>query len=308
MKNKNLYIIIGIVLVAIVSYVAYKGSKVNSSMQTGQSGSQMIHVVAAENFYGDIIKQLGGNHVAVTSILSDPNVDPHEYESNVQDSIAISKADIVMKNGDDYDTWMDKLLSASPNKNRVVLTGADIADHKLADNPHVWYGVDNVKTIAQKITNMLKQKDSADSAEFDKNLATFDDSLQPIQQKIDAIKATYNNTPVALTETIYLYQTQPAGLNVLTPIAFERAIAEGNDPSADDVAKANDQINNNQVKVLIYNEQTITPVTTNMQNEAKSKNIPVVPVTETMPTTKHYQSWMLDQLTNLTNALQSTAK
>ena len=120
------------------------------------------------------------------------------------------------------------------------------------------------------------------------------------------IKAKYNGTPVALTETIYLYQTQPMGLNVLTPLAFERAIAEGNDPSADDVAKTNDQITNKQVKVLIYNEQTVTPVTTNLQSEAKQQNIPFVPVTETMPTNKHYQGWMEDQLTSLENALQNS--
>lgn len=308
MKNKYLFYFIGVIAIIIIIVLSRKMLKTTSQNSAIQSSSQILHVVAAENFYGDITKQLGGNHVAVISILSDPNVDPHEYESNVQDGIAISKADIVVKNGDDYDTWMGKLLSASPNKNRVVLTGADIADHKLPDNPHVWYGIANVKTIAQKITNTLKQKDSADAADFDKNLVTFDNSLQQIQQKIDTIKATYNNTPVALTETIYLYQTQPAGLHVLTPLAFERAIAEGNDPSADDVAKANDQIHNGEVKVLIYNKQTITPVTTNMQNEAKSKNVPVVPVTETMPITKHYQSWMLDQLASLAAALQSTAK
>jgi zinc/manganese transport system substrate-binding protein len=305
MKNKNLYILFGIILIALVSYVVYKGSKTNSSMQSTQEGSQKIHVVAAENFYGDIVQQLGGKHVQVLSVLSDPNVDPHEYESNVQDGIAVAKANLVIKNGDGYDTWMDKLLSASPSKTRVILTGTDIADHKIADNPHVWYGVDNVKTIARKITVTLKQEDPADANEFDQNLTAFDISLQSIQQKIDAIKAKYSSTQVGLTETIYLYQTQPAGLNVLTPLSFERAIAEGNDPSADDVAKANDQITNKQVKVLIYNEQTITPVTTNMQNEAKQQNIPVVPVTETMPTNKHYQSWMMDQLTNLEAALQS---
>ena len=301
MNKQILIIIIFIVLVTGLVFFLDK----NKNHQTS-SNTNKIQIVAAENFYGDIAQQLGGDHVSVTSILSDPNVDPHEYESNVQDGIAIAKAAIVIKNGEDYDTWIDKLISASPNKNRVVLTGADIATHKLEDNPHIWYGIDNVKEVAQKITDSLKQQDSADAAEYDQNLATFDNSLTPIQQKMDAIKSKYNGTPVALTETIYLYQTQAMGLNVLTPHAFEQAIAEGNDPSADDVAKANDQITQKQVKVLIYNAQTVTPVTTNLQNEAKVKNIPFVTVTETMPTTKHYQSWMMDQLTNLENALQAT--
>lgn len=295
----------GFIAIVIVGFLVRQGIKSTNTTTTLTGQSSIIRVVAAENFYGDIVSQLGGKHVLVTSILSDPNVDPHQYESNIQDAIAINKATVVIKNGDGYDTWMDKLLSASPNTKRIVLTGAAIADHKLPDNPHVWYGIENIQTIASKITATLKTQDSADSSEFDKNLLNFDNSLKPIVQKIMDIKTSYAQTPVGLTETIYLYQTQQMALSVLTPFSFEKAIAEGNDPSADDVAKANDQITKKQIKVLIYNEQTITPVTTNLQNLATQQHIPVVPVTETMPATKNYQTWMLSQLVSLQNALQS---
>jgi len=302
MKKIVIGIIVIFIFLAILSFALNRKAYVPQTSNT----SSVIQVVAAENFYGDIVKQLGGNHVSVLSILSDPNADPHEYESSVQDAIAVAKANIVIENGFDYDTWMDKLLSASPNKNRVVLVGHQIADHTLPDNPHVWYGFDNVHTIAGRITEVLKQQDPADSGEFDQNLTTFDNSLQPLEQKIADIKAKYNGTPVGLTETIYLYQTIPEGLHVLTPFNFEKAIAEGNDPSADDVATTNDQITKKGVKVLIYNEQTITPITTNLQNEAKQLNIPIIPVWETEPQGKTYQTWMMGQLTDLENALQST--
>ena len=260
-------------------------------------------MVAAENFYGDIVQQLGGSHVSVVSILSDPNIDPHEYESNVQNAVAVSKAQLVIENGDGYDAWMDKLLSASPSAARMVLVASDIADHKLSDNPHVWYGIDNIQTIAKSITAALEKIDPANKDTFDANLSAFLQSLAQIQQKLADLKGKYNGVPVALTETIFLYQTGPTGLNVLTPFEFEKAVAEGNDPPADTVVAANDQITNHQVKVLIYNEQTSTPITTNLQNEAKQANIPVVPVTETMPPGKHYQGWMLDQLNALQQAL-----
>lgn len=301
MKSKYLYFILGILLI-ICAYGVYKVSK--TAVRPQQTG--IVSIVAAENFYGDIAQQLGGGHVHVLSILSDPNADPHQYESNVQDAIGVAKASIVIENGEGYDTWMDKLLSASPNKNRTVLVGTDIADHKIEDNPHVWYGFDNIQTIATKITATLKQKDPKDAKEFDQNLTIFTHSLQPLQQKITDIKTAYNGTPVGLTETIYLYQTQQEGLSVLTPYEFEKAIAEGNDPSADDVAKANDQINKKLVKILIYNQQTITPITTNLQNEAKQQNIPLVSVWETLPQGKHYQDWMMGQLTDLQQALQSS--
>lgn len=279
------------------------GGSTASGNPTSNGSSTTISVVAAENFYGDVVKQLGGSHVSVKSILSDPNVDPHEYESNVQNAEEVSKAQLVIENGLGYDTWMDQLLSASPNPNRIVLVAGNIADHKLTDNPHVWYGFDNMTTIVQGITAALKKLDNADSSTFDRNLATFKQSLVPLQQKISGINSKYKGTPVALTETIYLYQSTPEGLNVLTPFEFEKAIAEGNDPPANTVTISNDQISRKEVKILIYNEQTITPITTNLQNEARQLNIPIVPVTETMPPGKTYQTWMMNQLNTLEQAL-----
>lgn len=290
---------------AIVVSVALVLSACSSAAPTaGPTGAPgVISIVAAENFYGDIVRQLGGSHVSVTSILSDPNVDPHEYESNVQVALAVSQAQLVIENGAGYDTWMDKLLAASPNPNRTVLVADSVVQDKVPDNPHYWYAIDDVQTIAQVITAALVKLDGADQATFQANLAAFQQSLAPIQAKMSDIKAKYAGTPIGLTETIFLYQSTATGLDVLTPFAFEKAIAEGTDPPAKAVVTTDNQILSHQVKVLVYNQQTVTPITTNLQNEAKSLNIPIVPVTETMPPGKTYQQWMLDQLNALQQAL-----
>jgi zinc/manganese transport system substrate-binding protein len=279
----------------------------NTTVTAPAAANGVFAVVAAENFYGDVARQIGGEHVAVISIMADPNVDPHEYESNVQDGIALQKAQLVIQNGLGYDTWMDKLLSASPNPNRVVLVAGDIADHKLPDNPHVWYGIDNMQTIAQAIASALIKLDGANAETYNRNLATFKQSLLALQDKIAAIHQKYNGTPVALTETIYLYQTGPEGLKVLTPFAFQKAIAEGNDPPADAVVEVNNEITQKNAKVLIYNSQTVTPVTSKLQDEARTAGIPVVPVSESMPSGKTYQGWMMEQLNSLELALAGTA-
>jgi len=297
-KRSNFQILVIVMFSLTLALNACSGAIASS---TNNSGT--ISIVAAENFYGDIAQQLGAGHVSVVSILSDPNVDPHEFESSIQNGVAVSKAQLVIENGADYDTWMDKLLAASPNPNRIVLTAAKVASNPLPDNPHLWYGIDNIQTIAQNITTDLEKLDSAHKADYDAALTKFQSSLIPVQQKITEIKNKYDGTPVGLTETIFLYQTQPIGLNVLTPFEFEKAVAEGNDPPADSVVTANDQVTNHQIKVLIYNVQTVTPITTDLQNEAKQNNIPIVPVSETMPAGKTYQSWMLDQLDDLEQAL-----
>jgi len=299
-RKSSLWLTCLFVLLFLVS--ACSGGSADS---TSPSSSTVINVVAAENFYGDIVKQLGGKFVGVTSIISNPNVYHHEYESSVKTAIQVSKAQLVIENGGGYDDWMDKILSGSPNTNRLLLKGFDVAQVKLPENEHVWYSIDNAATIAQAITNDLKKLDAADAATFENNLQMFKQSLQPIQQTIHAIKSKYAGTPVGLTETIYLYQAVPLGLNILTPFEFQKAMAEGNEPPADTFMTAENQITHRQIKVLIYNEQTVTPSTTKLENDARAQNIPIVPVTETMPPGKTYQTWMLDQLNVLEQALQS---
>lgn len=270
---------------------------------TARNGGQALQVVAAENFYGSLVSQLGGKYVSVTSILSDPNLDAHEYQTNYNTAVTVSKADLVIENSGGYDEWIDKLLAATPKSARLSLKAFDVAPTHLPENEHVWYSLDNTIVIAEAITADLKKLDPAHAAAFDSNLQTFRQSLQPLQQKIAAIKTKYHGTPVGLTETIYLYQSLPEGLQVLTPFEFEKSVAEGNDPPASAVITATNQITNHQIKVLIYNAQTVTPVTTNLENLAKARNIPIVPVTETMPAGKIYQTWMMDQLNMLQTAL-----
>jgi zinc/manganese transport system substrate-binding protein len=221
----------------------------------------------------------------------------------VQDGIAVANAKIVIENGLQYDTWLEKLLAASPNGNRTVITAGKVAVDLLPGNPHVWYGIDNMSAVAKSIASALETIDPADRPFFENKLAAFDDSLVPIRRKMSEIKSKYAGTPVALTETIYLYQTRQMGLNVLTPFDFEKAISEGNDPPARSIGVTDSQISGKQVKVLIYNSQTITPITSNLQKAANQNGIPVVPVSETMPSGSSYQTWMMSQLNVVEDAL-----
>jgi zinc/manganese transport system substrate-binding protein len=292
---KTITLAMSLAVVALLALSACGGTTSTTS-SSNTTTSKKISIVAAENFYGSVAQQIGGNAVTVQSILSDPNVDPHTYESNYNNTKAVATANLVIEAGDNYDSWMDKLLSGSPNSSRIVLNGYNIAPTHIPDNPHVWYNVNNVQAVAQAIANSLKKLDPADASTFEKNYQTFNTSLNAIRTKESDIKAKYSGTPVALTETIFEYTAIPMGLKVLTPLSFQEAMAEGNDPPANTVIEAENQINNKQVKTLIYNEQTVSPVTTTLQNDAKAKGIPVTPVTETMPPNKTYQTWMLDQL------------
>lgn len=302
--NKKLYaVFIVMAALAAAAYVFIRlGDREGSRPRTG-----IIRVVAAENFYGDIAEQLGGDYVSVASILSNPSVDPHEYEPTVRDGIAVTDADIVIENGLKYDTWMEKLLSASPNPNRIVIVAGNAAPRILSNNPHIWYGIDNAAALAASITQTFEKIDPANSPVFEEKLAAFNGSLVPLRQKMDGIKAKYAGTPVALTETMYLYQAQPMELDVVTPPDFLKAIEGGNDPSAGSVNIADNQLSRKKVRILIYNTQTVTPVTTNLKNIAQERSIPVVAISETMSSNMTYVTWMMDELDNVEQGLAPAA-
>ena len=98
-----------------------------------------ITIVAAENFYGDVAQQIGGDQVSVASILSNPDQDPHLFETAPSVVREIAAAQLVIYNGADYDPWMERLLKVTPKPGRVVIVAADLMHKKAGDNPHLWY-------------------------------------------------------------------------------------------------------------------------------------------------------------------------
>ena len=308
-SKKTLWIAI-IVIVIVLAGIAYAVSRnpALSKAPTPRSGSKVLQVVAAENFWGSIVSQIGGSHVQVLSIVSDPNADPHEYESDASDARAVANADYVIENGVGYDSWMDKLLSAGGNDpDRKVLNVGQLVGVADGGNPHLWYSPAYVNTTAAQIEQDLISLDPADKADYEQNYATLQSNLAEYQNRIQAIKQQYAGTKVAATEDIFAYLATAAGLDLISPPAFIEAVAEGNDPPAASVVQFEDQLKSMEpVKVLVYNEQTVTPLTQNMKALAAQENIPVIGVTETIqPSNATFQEWMNAQLIDLQNALNA---
>lgn len=267
-----------------------------------------ISVIAGENFWGSIALQLGGAKVSVQSVVSDPNADPHEYESSANDARAFAEARLVILNGAGYDDWGRKLLDANLASGRHVLTVSDLLGKKVGDNPHFWYSPDYVVRVADAVTSQYKSIDSADAGYFDQRRTEFTTALQPYTDEIAKIKSKYAGTPVGATESIVVYLAAALGLNLTTPAEFMNAVAEGNDPPASAVVDFQDQVSANQIKVLVYNVQTTTAVTTTVKALAASRHIPSVGVSETLlPQNVNFQDWQLKQLVSLEVALSSTS-
>jgi zinc/manganese transport system substrate-binding protein len=280
-------------------------SPTSSGSTSGTTASAPITVVAGTNVWGDITKQIGGDHVNVTSIVSDPNTDPHAYEADAKTGAAISKAQLVVENGLGYDDFMDKLVAASPNSNRVVLNAADVMKLSGPDaNPHIWYDIAKVPDVASAIAEQLGKLDPADAGTFTANAKTFTDNLAPLSAAIANIKTKYPGAPIGYTERVAGYLVEAAGLKLATPPSFAQSIEDGNDPSVADTQGMDAAITGKAIKVLLYNGQVTSPATDAVKQLAQSNGIPVVGVTETLPPTdKNFQAWQLRQINEITTAL-----
>ena len=269
---------------------------------TASTGS--LNIVAGENFWGSIAGQLGGSKVTVQSVVTDPNADPHEYESNTNDARAFAEADLVILNGAGYDDWGQKLLDANSSGHRQVLTVAQLLDKKPGDNPHFWYDAQYVITVANAITAVYKSIDRSDASYFARQRAAFGNGLEPYFNKIADIRGRYAGVAIGSTESIFFYMAALLGLNLISPAEFMDAVGEGNDPPASAVVQFQNQVANHQIKVLVYNNQTATAVTTRIKQLAESNKIPLVGVSETLqPLTDTFQDWQLSQLRRLEAAL-----
>lgn len=275
---------------------------------TAAAPSGTINVVAGEYFWGSVASQLGGSKVSVTSVVTDPNADPHEYESSPNDARAFAEARLVILNGAGYDVWGKKLLDANPANNRHVVDIAGMLGKKQGDNPHFWYDPGYVSRVADRITAEYMAIDSADSSFFDQQRAQLAAAFQPYYNEIGTIKQRFGGTPIGSTESIFQYMATTLALNLTTPVQFMNAIAQGTDPPASAVATFQNQVAGNQIKVLVYNVQTSTAVTTNIRSLAASHHIPSVGVSETLqPEHLTFQDWQLKQLQALEAALKSTS-
>jgi zinc/manganese transport system substrate-binding protein len=263
-----------------------------------------LDVVAAENTYGNIASQIGGRHVAVTSILTSPNADPHLFEPTTADDLTVAKAKVALQNGLGYDAFMTKLENAAPSKSRADVTMADVLGvHGTEANPHLWYDLPRLGRTAAAIAGAFTRADPSHAVAYHRGLRRFERSLAPLRRVVAGIRTRFHDAPVAYTEPVPGYLLSAAGLRNLAPDSFTRSIEEGVEPSPSDVAAMSALIVRRRIRVLLYNPQAVSPITAEMRDAAQKADIPVVAMRETLPPGGTFQQWQLAQARALAAAL-----
>jgi zinc/manganese transport system substrate-binding protein len=266
-------------------------------------------VAVAENFWGSIVAQLGGPDAHVTSIIANPNADPHDYEPTVDDARTIATARYVVENGIGYDGWVQKLLDANPKSDRTVLNVGDLLGLGAGSNPHQWYSPSSVRRFVDRVSADLVRLDPAHRATYAARRRAFESSgLKEYNRLISEIKRRYAGTPIGASESIVAPWASGLGLRLITPARFVDAIAEGNDPTRADKATVDEQIADRKIKVFVYNSQNTTPDVKRLVDAARRARIPVTTVTETLePEHATFQAWQAHELRALLDALSGSS-
>ena len=267
--------------------------------------SSVIVAVGAENEYANVLSQIGGEYVKVSSILDDPNTDPHTFEASPSVAEEIGRAQLIVQNGVGYDGFMNKIETASPNPKRKIVVAQDVLDLPTdTPNPHLWYSPKTMPAVASAIAKDLEKLDPSHAAYFQKNLASFNRSLQPWLRAIAAFKSKHHGTPAAVTEPVADYLLKAMGLRILTPFVFQADIMNGVDPAPEDISLEEGFFTKHQARVFCYNQQVVDSLTAVIKQTAVSAKVPVVGVYETMPTPGYdYQTWMLDEVNAIDAAI-----
>lgn len=254
-----------------------------------------IQIIAAENFYGSVAKQIGGNFVQVTSILNQPDQDPHLFSLTPSVAKILERGNLIIYNGLGYDPWIQNLLSAGSNTTRTLICVADLMHKKEGDNPHIWYDPDTMPVFAKALSDFLVKTDPQHHKEYQAHYLQFIVQQQNLRQQIERIKAQHKNISVIATEPVFGYMAQALGFR-MRGIPFQYSMMNNVDPSPKQVQDFQHQLQQHQVKLLFYNLQVSSPLVLHLLRQAKLLGIPIMGVTETQPMQTTYYQWMRDQL------------
>lgn len=315
-----------LVTTAVLSALALATAACAADGSDGQGGAEqddeLLQVVASTNAWGSVAEAIGGDLVEVTSLVEDPAVDPHTYESTPEDGLVVAESDLMVLNGGGFDQFAEQFAEQETELATIdafALSGHGGHDHEehaheddehghshgAGANEHVWYDMGTVASVAEAVADELGELEPESSEEFHNNAASFTEEVNELEQRLTELGEAHPELTVLVTEPVPHYLLQTADLEDITPRDFQDAVEQGSDVPVAAQDEVNQVVANEQADVLINNPQSESPVTQQVVDDAETAGMPVVEITETVPSgATGYTGWVLDQLDELEAAAE----
>lgn len=266
------------------------GSSDSKSTTSSDESSSTITVVASINQWGSVAKDLGGDKVEVTNIMTKTNVEAHDYEPSSADIAKFTKAQVAVVNGADYDPWASK---AAEGTKATLVNAAETDGIKEGDNPHVWFSKDVREKTADAITAAYEKAMPDQKDYFEQQRDAWQEKEDKVESTIKAASASTKDLPYAASESVAYYLAKDLGMKDATPSGYANASANESEPSPADIKQYVDALEGGSIKLFVLNTQEANSTTDQLVNAAEKGKVPVVKLTEQMPS--QYQDltdWM----------------
>ena len=226
---------------------------ISFALLTGTALAAPIPVVASFSILGDMVKEVGGDRVAVTTIVG-PNADTHVYEPRPQDAVVLGQAKAFFVNGLGFEGWFDRLVEATGFKGEVVTASAGVVTHTMDEDgteitdPHAWQSLANGQLYVANIAKGLCAVDAEGCSTYEANAAAYSAQLAALDTEVKAAIAAVPEAErkVITTHDAFGYFGQAYGVTFMAP----EGISTESEASAADVAKLIEQIRQAGVKAL----------------------------------------------------------
>lgn len=272
-----------------------------SGCSANATNSKKTSIVSSTDFYGEMARAVAKKDANVTSVINNNNINPHDYEPTATIARKYAQANIIISNGAGYDSWSTKF--AKQNKTAKSINIANLFNYQSGQNEHMWYKVKAPEVIVNEIKAEMIKRNPNHKKYYKQNAKEYLAKFSKLKKLQIKAKKLLKNTNYLATEPVYDNTLEELGGNN-NSLEFAQAVEEGNDPSAATIKKWQKNIDNNQVKFVVYNTQSGGRVINRAINYAKIKNIPIIKVTETKPKNKTYIQWQITQLQQVINALE----
>lgn len=323
--------------IGVLALSACSGGAGDATGDASADGS--ITVVTTTSVYADVVEQVAGDNVEVVPVIDSPAQDPHSYEATPQDRLTVEDADLVVLNGGGYDAFMEDLAeeAGAPVVNAVEVSGLEGSeeghdhDHDHADeehshegedhateeaghshdeeghshdhgsfNEHVWYDLDSVTKTADAVAEELGVLDGENSQTYQDNAEAFGGEVEGLHERVSGLGLEGD---YVATEPVAGYLLEDAGLHDVTPTEFTVAVEDGTDAAPLVYDEVRTLVEDEQVQLLAYNEQTSTGQSQDLRTVAEQAGLPVVSFSENLPEDTGYLDWMSGNIDNLEQAM-----